>query len=100
MLNHVATKSSIAAKREVSEELGLDLDIENSRPVITVNFDAGFDDIYVVTKDVELSELTLQYEKVKDVKWASKEMIFSMIDEEIFIPWKKELVGLLFTMKD
>lgn len=91
--------SQLAAEREVYEEIGYKLSLDGIRPSLTINFDKGFDDIYLIQKDVDISKLKLQYEEVQSVKWASKEEILSMIDEEIFIPYHKSLIDLLFFMR-
>lgn len=92
--------SQSAAEREVYEEIGYKLSLDRIRPALTINFEDGFDDMYLIKKDIEISDLYLQYEEVKAVKWASKEEILKMIDEEIFIPYHKSLIELLFFMKD
>ncbi len=92
--------SHSAAMRELKEELGIDVDLKNQRPALTVNFKLGFDDMYVVTKDVDIDSLSLQYEEVEKVKWASKEEIFAMLEEGVFIPYHRSLIDLLFYMKD
>lgn len=92
--------SQSAAEREVYEEIGYKLSLDGIRPALTINFEDGFDDMYLIKKDIEISDLYLQYEEVKAVKWASKEEILKMIDEEIFIPYHKSLIELLFFMKD
>ncbi|GAA0102866.1 NUDIX domain-containing protein [Paraclostridium bifermentans] len=91
--------SQLAAEREVYEEIGYKLSLDGIRPSLTINFDKGFDDIYLIQKDIDISKLKLQYEEVQSVKWASKEEILSMIDKEIFIPYHKSLIGLLFFMR-
>lgn len=91
--------SQLAAEREVYEEIGYKLSLDGIRPSLTINFDKGFDDIYLIQKDIDISKLKLQYEEVQSVKWASKEEILSMIDEEIFIPYHKSLIDLLFFMR-
>ena len=91
--------SQLAAEREVYEEIGYKLSLDGIRPSLTINFDKGFDDIYLIQKDIDISKLKLQYEEVQSVKWASKEEILSMIDEEIFIPYHKSLINLLFFMR-
>lgn len=91
--------SQLAAEREVYEEIGYKLSLDRIRPALTINFDKGFDDIYLIQKDIDISKLNLQYEEVQSVKWASKEEILSMIDEEIFIPYHKSLIDLLFFMR-
>lgn len=91
--------SQLAAEREVYEEIGYKLSLDGIRPSLTINFDKGFDDIYLIQKDIDISKLKLQYEEVQSVKWTSKEEILSMIDEEIFIPYHKSLIDLLFFMR-
>lgn len=92
--------SQLAAEREVYEEIGYKLSLDGIRPSLTINFDKGFDDIYLIQKYIDISKLKLQYEEVQSVKWASKEEILSMIDEEIFIPYHKSLIDLLFFMRN
>lgn len=90
-----------AAIRETSEEIGVTLVPDELRRILTIETATGvFDDIYVVHKDLDETALTLQYEEVEQVKWASAEEIKSMIDEKIFIPYHKSLIDLLFFMKD
>ena len=88
--------SQTAAEREVLEELGLKINLENERPTLINLFDEGFDDVYVLNMDVDLSTLKLQPEEVQNVKWASKEEIFSMIDDGTFIPYHKSWIDILF----
>lgn len=92
--------SLTAAIRETSEEIGLQLAPDELRRVLTIQSESVFDDIYVVQKDLDENSLKLQYEEVAQVKWASDEEIKSMIDEEIFIPYHKSLIDLLFFMRN
>ncbi len=88
--------SQSAAERELFEEIGLRVDLKNIRPHITMNYNYGFDDIYLIEQDVDINELSLQYEEVQKVKWASKEEIFLMIDSGEFIPYYQSLIQLFF----
>jgi isopentenyldiphosphate isomerase len=88
--------SQEAASREVLEEIGLELDLSNQRPHLTINFDQGFDDVYLVNMDVDITKLKLQYEEVQTVKWATIDEIFTLIDDEKFIPYHQSLIQLLF----
>lgn len=88
--------SQDAIEREVFEEIGLRLDLQGVRPHLTVNFDKGFDDFYLIEKDVDIEMLTLQESEVQRVKWATKEEIFAMLDSGEFIPYYKSLIQLLF----
>lgn len=91
--------SQQAASRELFEELGIRYDFTNIRPQFTSNFPRGFDDYYMIVEDIELSECTLQYEEVQAVKWASKEEVLALIEEQQFIPYYKWLIDLLFELK-
>ena len=88
--------SRSAAERETREELGLSIDLSDTRPTMTVNWEHGFDDYYVLTRDVDPASLRLQYEEVQAVRWADKEEILRMIDNGSFIPYEKSLIELLF----
>lgn len=92
--------SQTAASRELFEELGIELSFEDKRPALTVNFPEGFNDMYLVEKEVDLSELKLQYEEVQAAKWCGEEEILRMIDAGEFVPYKKSLIKLLFAMRD
>lgn len=86
--------------RELSEELGIDIDFTGIRPNMTVNFDHGFDDFYLVNRDIDISKLKLQPEEVQAVKWASMDEIFAMIDNGSFIPFFKSFIHLLFDVRN
>lgn len=88
------------AQRELEEELGLKVDFSGLRPSFTVNFQTGFDDFYIISRDVDIAELTLQEEEVQSVRWADMAQILSMTDSGEFIRYKKSLICMLFEMKD
>lgn len=92
--------SRSAAERETFEELGLPIDLSDIRPTLTIYWEHGFDDYYVLTRSVDLNTLHLQYEEVQAVRWASKEEILQMIDSGLFIPYEKSLIELLFFRRD
>ncbi len=92
--------SQTAAEREVLEEIGYKINLKNHRPVITIHFDHGFDDIYTYTADIDIESLELQPEEVQAVKWATIDEILEMIEKGIFIPYHKELIKLLFFMRN
>lgn len=91
--------SQIAAIRETNEELGLHINLNHLHPSLTINFERGFDDIYLIEKEVDLSTLTLQYEEVQAVKWANQDEIIEMIHNNQFIPYYPSLIQLLFEMR-
>ncbi|MCD7892589.1 MAG: NUDIX domain-containing protein [Erysipelotrichaceae bacterium] len=90
--------SEKAAMRETKEELGIDIDLTNQCPILTNHFENGFDDFYIVVKDVE--KIVIQEEEVSEVKWASENEILEMIDNQTFIPYYVSFISLLFEMQD
>ena len=92
--------SRTAAAREVREELGLKIDFSEIRPTLTLHFERGFDEYYVLTMPLDLTGLKLQPEEVQAVRWAGKEEILRMIDDDLFIPYEKSLIELLFYRRD
>ncbi len=91
--------SQMAVQRELLEEIGLLHDFSNMRPQITINFEVGFNDVYLVERDVDVATLRLQYDEVQAVKWATIDEILQMIDEGTFIPYYKSWIQFLFDSK-
>lgn len=91
--------SQAAIERELLEEIGLKINLQNVQPHLTINFDVGFNDIYLIEKEINIKDLVLQYEEVQRVKWATLEEIYRKIDEGVFIPYYKSLIQLLFDMR-
>lgn len=83
------------AIRETKEELGITLPADIV-PSLTVHFNYGFDDVYCVTMDVDVSDVVLQAEEVAEVMYLTKEQIHSMIDAKKFIPYSHEYIDYLF----
>ena len=92
--------SAQAIVRELEEELGLVWDLQDEPPALTVGFDHGFDDIYLLRGEVELSELRLQPEEVAQAKWATQEEVHRMLCDGTFIPYHESLIALLFDMRE
>jgi isopentenyldiphosphate isomerase len=89
------------AEREVREELGYQLNLTGVRPSVTVNYDGGFDDFYLVVRDdVDVSQLQLQEEEVADARWASREEVRSMLERGEFVPYPAGFLEFLFEMRD
>ena len=91
--------SSQAAERELFEELGIRAELSEVQPHLSVNTKKVFDDFYLIEMGVDEKSLALQYEEVECVKWANAAEITDMIARGEFIPYYKELIGLLFAMR-
>ena len=89
-----------AAEREFREELGYPLDLGDLRPSVTVNFDGGFDDFFIIQKDFDLSALVLQREEVAEVRYAAEEEVEAMRMEGSFIPYPEGFLPFLFAMRN
>lgn len=85
-----------AAERELFEELGILYSLEHLRPHLTINFDKGFDDYYLLEQDIQLSSLKLQKDEVQDAKWAELPEIIELIRKDEFIPYYESLIHFLF----
>lgn len=92
--------SRMAAERETREELGLAVKLFGICPTMTLYWEHGFDDYYILTQPVDLQSLRLQFEEVQAVRWATMEEILQMIDNGQFIPYEKSLIMLLFYRRD
>ena len=88
--------SKAAAIRETKEELGVDLDISKGEILFTVKFSNGFDDIWLVRQNIDISDLKLQYEEVADAKWATESEIKQLVQQGEFIAY--EYLDDLFEM--
>ena len=84
--------SGEAAEREVYEELGITVSFKKSRPILTVPFDEGFDDVFFAEREIQPSDLVLQEEEVEEAVWASEEKIITMI------PYHPEMISLFFAL--
>lgn len=89
-----------AGVREAKEELGLDIDFDTHRPILTINFEKGFDDFYTIEADIDISELDLQQNEVDEVKWADCETVEEMVGDGSFFPLDGDLLRYLFSARE
>ena len=92
--------SPTAAMRELYEELGIQMDLRNIQPKISIHFEHGFDDIYILQKDIDPDTLQLQYEEVQDAKWAAREEILHLIEQKRFLPYFPNFINWLFDARN
>ena len=90
--------SQRAAERDVAEELGYSLSLKDEMPALTLYFSHGFDDVYVLEREIDLNALRLQPEEVQAVRWASLDDIRAMIADGRFIPYSPVYMELLFSL--
>lgn len=85
-----------AAERELFEELGIRHDFSGIRPLMTMNFPGGFDDVFLIQRDIDLNTLILQTEEVQAARFADCEEICRMIAEGSFVPYQEHFIRLCF----
>ena len=78
--------SQMAAKRESYEELGIIHDFKNILPQLTVTFERGFDDIYIIEKDISIDDVSFTDGEACEAKWATEEEIVELIKKGMFVP--------------
>ena len=89
-----------AAERELAEELGLKSNLHTARPALTIHFRQGFDDIYLLDAEPQISDLHFQHEEVQAARWCGKDEILRMIEDKTFIPYNPVLIELLFVLHE
>ena len=96
----VSTKESSAmgGQRELYEELGIKIDFSNIRPSLTANFAQGFDDFYILHRDINLDDLILQKEEVVDARWENLEGVLALWRANKFVGYKESFIRFLFEL--
>ena len=79
--------SEETAIKETMEEIGLNIENDILEPLFSVQFKNGFDDNYLVRREVNIEDLKLEAEEVLDAKWATMDEIREMVKKEQFIPF-------------
>ncbi len=69
-----------AVVREVGEELGLRVTEKEPRLLATYANKNYFLDVFLIRRDVRISDLRLQPEEVTEAKWVTEEELFRMMD--------------------
>ena len=89
-----------AAKRELGEEVGLDLDENRFTLAKRMLRRFSITDVWAVRCDADISQLVLQSDEVSQVKWASPEQLRQMIKNGEFHNYGKDYFDLVFSIKD
>ncbi len=73
----------VSIKREVLEELGIDVSNENIIELGYMLYDKPLRFLFYLKKDIDISSVTLQKEEVEFVKYMSVEEINELIEREL-----------------
>ena len=74
-----------SAVRELKEETGIQSQESELQLFATYQHKNYFLDLFLLNKDLEISDIVLQPGETIDAKWASEETILQMIDNEEFV---------------
>jgi isopentenyldiphosphate isomerase len=85
-----------AASRELFEEVGIKVDFSGTNPHFTIYAETCFCDFYLHREDVDIEKLDLGRDEVAQVKWVTKQEIFDMMEEGIFVPAQPGSIELCF----
>ena len=86
--------SQLGAMREVKEELGISVEI-NEAPVFTKVFFNSYNDYFVVRKDLDIQSLKFQATEVQNARWATREEVIEMRNQKKFLSYPQSLIELV-----
>ena len=87
-------------ERETLEEIGYVLDLSKTRPSFTINFEVGFDDYYLVPRDIQIDTLVVQCEEFLADRWAFKDEILTILTKVQLLDYHEKSISLCFEMRE
>lgn len=88
--------SMTAARRELREELGMDVSPQELAPIGRLRRRNSFSDLWLVRRDVERENLVLQKEEVADARWVTRDELERMIREKEFHNYGRPYFDMVF----
>ncbi len=79
-------------KREVEEELGVTLKIEDVKLIKQYKTGTTWLDVYFVKQDIKIEDIVMEEEEVSEVKWASYKEIEQLFSSNQFMKDRWEFV--------
>lgn len=76
-----------AASRKLKEELGINIDLSQTRPEFTINANSSFEDYYIIQKEIKIENLKNKSEDVASLKWATKYEVHNLAAKHQMIPY-------------
>lgn len=69
------------AKREVKEEIGVEINDNEIEYLLSFKREKGFVDVWLIKKDISLDDLKLQQEEVSEAKWVSLRTLIELLNK-------------------
>ena len=79
--------------------MGIRLDLQGQPPLMRLRFVPGFDDIYIVHKDLDINALRLQASEVDAARWVTRAEALEMVRNRTFLPYIESFIASLFDMR-
>jgi 8-oxo-dGTP pyrophosphatase MutT (NUDIX family) len=89
-----------AAKRELLEEMGIDVEENRFRLIKVMPRKSSILNIFLVSCDTPVSELTLQKDEVSEAKWVHRNKLRQMIKTKEFHNYGNEYFEAVFNAFD
>lgn len=82
----VGENNKMGALRELSEEIGIDVNADELIPIHSIRLNDRFVDTYITIQDICLKDLKLQVEEVVDAKFVSYAELNEMWEKGLVVP--------------
>lgn len=85
-----------ALKRELFEELGINIKCDNTRPSISFHFNEGLDNVYFINGDINLNELKFNDGEVIAAKYVTCDELMDMYYKGEFVKYHESIIKMFF----
>ena len=86
------------AKREVKEELGIDIPKDNMEFMLSFKRKYNYLDVWLARLNIDIKDITLQKEEVSEVKWVDKETLLKMNNDGELAPSLDIYINMLMEL--
>jgi len=76
-----------AIKREIAEEIGIDINPDNIKDIIKRSFGNSHYDFYFIRENIDIKDTTLQAIEVVDIKWVTYQEVMQMLNDGLFVDY-------------
>lgn len=76
-----------AAERELYEETGILIDLKNIASQLTMSFEEGWNEIFILQQKVSEEEIKMQKEEVQELLWVEEKTYLELLSSGKFMPY-------------
>ena len=78
-----------AIKREIEEEIGININPDNIMDIIKRSFGNSHYDFYFIRENINIKDTTLQAIEVIDIKWVNFDEVISKLNNDSFVDYSQ-----------